>query len=365
MTATIAVQRAPGQYELVERRIPDPGPMAAILRVEVCGICGSEVELLQGQLFKDLLPIAPGHEVVGRIHSIGEDAARWWEVGVGDRVAVMSKLRCGVCRGCIHGGRCIELLSGEPGSYGWRHPDIEPGLWGGFATHMYLAPGSIVIPMSQEVSLAAASLFNPLANGIEWALRAGGTQALDSVVVLGCGPQGLACAIAAERAGAHEVVVTGVDGDLLRLEAAERLGATAAIDVSSIDPVAAIQEKLRAAPHVVIDSAPSAETLATAIELVRPGGVIVVSGFKSGDVRLNESTTHSLVAKGITIKGARSKGLNSLQQAVRLLESDGARLASMSTDAFPLGQAKEAIELFGGLTDGLRRPHVRVEPGAP
>jgi threonine dehydrogenase-like Zn-dependent dehydrogenase len=363
MTAAIIVQTASGQYELVERSIPDPGPSGAVIRVEACGICGSEVELLQGLLFEHLLPIAPGHEVVGRIHTIGKDAARRWGVGVDDRVAVMSRLRCGLCRGCVSGLRCDDLQPGEPGSYGWRNPSIDPGLWGGFATHMYLAPGSIVVPMNGDVSLAAASLFNPLANGIEWAIRAGGVQALDSVVVLGCGPQGLGCVVAAGHAGAAEVVVTGVSGDQMRLDMAERLGAKAAVEMTSTDPVDVIQGRLDDEPAVVIDTSPSAETLTTAIELVRPAGVIVVSGFKRGDVRLTESIARDLVAKGVTIKGGRSKGLDSLNRAIRLIQTDEASLQRISTNAFPLAEALRAVELFGGLHDGIRRPHVRIEPG--
>ena len=360
--ASFAVQTAPRRYEIRQRPLPAGVDGGAVLRVEACGICGSEVELLLGQLFGDRLPIAPGHEVVGRIDVIAEPARRHWGVDVGDRVVLMSALRCGRCRGCVDGDRCQELAEGEAGSYGWRHPDVEPGLWGGFATHMWLAPGSIVVPMAAEVPLAAAVLFNPLANGIEWAVRLGRVGALDRVVVLGCGPQGLSCGFAAREAGASEIVVTGVAGDDLRLAMAERLGVTAAVDVTDAPGVDVIRDHLSADPDLVIDTTAVPDVVTDAVSLVRPGGTVVVSGFKRGEVRLAESISHAIVANGVAVRGARSKSLESLRRAVRMIELDPQRLAAMSTDSFPLADAQLAVEVFGGLHDGMRRPHVRVEP---
>ena len=361
--AEFVVQTANQRYESRQRAIPEPHDHGAVLRVEACGICGSEVELLLGHLPEVQLPIAPGHEVVGRIEKIGNAARREWGVDLDDRVVLMSALRCGRCRGCIAGDPCTEVVEGEPGSYGWRDPDIDPGLWGGFATHMWLAPGSVVIPIANEVPLEEAVLFNPLANGFEWVVGISAIKALDRVAVLGCGPQGLGCLLAAQEAGASEVVVTGIAGDEMRLDMAERLGATAAVDVTGGLAADFVQTHFTGSPDLVIDTTPSPETVSEAVTMVRLCGSIVVSGFKRGPVRLSESVIHSLVSRAVKIRGARSKSLDSLRRAVQLIERRTDGFEGMSTDAFPLSEAQLAVEVFGGLYDGVRRPHVRIEPG--
>lgn len=104
----------------------------ASLRVEACGICGTDVERARGTL-PVRYPVIPGHEPVGVIEEIGPEAAARWGVGVGDRVAVDPFLPCGTCRDCL--GGAYELCHGWPGvrSYGSFPITNAPGLWGGFA----------------------------------------------------------------------------------------------------------------------------------------------------------------------------------------------------------------------------------------
>jgi len=101
-TSRAVVQTAPRRLELRELPVPEIDDDSALLRIEACGICGSDAEQYAGVL-PVRLPVVPGHEPLGVIERIGDRAAKRWSVNVGDRVAVESIIRCGHCRACIAG----------------------------------------------------------------------------------------------------------------------------------------------------------------------------------------------------------------------------------------------------------------------
>src|SRR3990172_11033515 len=96
------VQTAPRCLEMRELPLPAIGPEDGLLQVEACGICGSDYEQFQGAL-PVRFPVIPGHEPVGRIVELGDEAARRCGVQVGDRVAVETLIPCGFCRNCVRG----------------------------------------------------------------------------------------------------------------------------------------------------------------------------------------------------------------------------------------------------------------------
>jgi D-arabinose 1-dehydrogenase-like Zn-dependent alcohol dehydrogenase len=138
-----AVQVDDRRIEIEEFELPKIGPDAGLLRVEACGMCGSDVEQYDGAFGQLGLryPVIPGHEPVGYIEEVGAEAAGHWGVKRGDRVAVEPVLGCGYCRACLTGAyrRC---RTGRPGSaiasYAFIPTSVAPGLWGGYAEYMYL-----------------------------------------------------------------------------------------------------------------------------------------------------------------------------------------------------------------------------------
>src|SRR5580704_458230 len=150
-TCRAMVLTAPKKLELRELEIPEIGADDALLRVEACGICGTDYELYDGAFPALKLPLIPGHEPVGIIERIGPIAAQRWGVSEGDRVAVEPKVACGACRYCLSGS---HRLCSAPGStsYGITPLEMDSGLWGGFATHMRLAPHSVVHRMSMRIA---------------------------------------------------------------------------------------------------------------------------------------------------------------------------------------------------------------------
>src|SRR5262245_33101132 len=101
-TSRVVVQEGTRQLVMREHPIPPIDDDSALLRVEACGICGSDVEQYTGTI-PVRVPVIPGHEPLGIIQKIGERAAKRWGVDVGDRVAVETLIPCGHCRACIAG----------------------------------------------------------------------------------------------------------------------------------------------------------------------------------------------------------------------------------------------------------------------
>src|SRR5213593_3963834 len=101
-TSRAVVQTAPRRLELRELPIPEIDDDSALLRVEACGICGSDAEQYVGTI-PVRYPLVPGHEPLGVIERIGDRAAKRWHVDVGDRVAVEAPIPCGHCRSCVTG----------------------------------------------------------------------------------------------------------------------------------------------------------------------------------------------------------------------------------------------------------------------
>jgi alcohol dehydrogenase len=279
MNATAMVLEEPRR--LVRRSLPLPeiGADDALLRIEACGLCGTDHEQYTGAL-RAAFAFVPGHESVGVVEAIGAEASARWGVAAGDRVAVEVFLSCRACEPCGQGEyrRCQAHGLGD--MYGFITVDKHPGLWGGYATHQYLAPDSLVLPVPPGLTPEVATLFNPLGAGIRWGVTVPGTGAGDTVAVLGPGVRGLSVVAAVREAGAGFVMVTG-DGpnDAPRLEMAKAFGADLVVDVAVTDPVAALRGAgIRGADVVVDVTAKAPAALGQAVALARPGGTIVVAG---------------------------------------------------------------------------------------
>ena len=202
------VQTGARKLELREFPLPEIRDDDALLKVEACGICGSDYEQYQGAFAAIRYPVIPGHEPLGFIEKIGPLAARRWGVKEGDRVAVEVLLPCGFCENCRAGAYRICIGKGRMSAYGYTPCEIAPALWGGYAQHMYLDPQTMMHKVSAKVPAEIAVMFNPLGAGIRWAVQLPGTTIGDTIVILGPGQRGLASAIAAREAGASQIIVT-------------------------------------------------------------------------------------------------------------------------------------------------------------
>jgi threonine dehydrogenase-like Zn-dependent dehydrogenase len=360
-TASFVVQTAPYTYELRSAPLPAIGPDDGLLELEGCGVCGTDLEVFEGVLGRGY-PIVPGHEPFGRVLRIGRAAEARWQVSEGDRVAVHSTLTCGRCRTCRRGLRgCTAPEFADSTIYGFRSPELPPSLWGGFATHLYLAPEAIVVPLPESLTTGAASLFNVMSNGVDWVLQVGGLRAGMTVAILGPGPRGVASVIAARAAGAAEIAVTGLASDGERLALAEKCGADHAIDVTGISVVDAVVGRLSEPPDLVVDCTPMSLTSVTdAVNMAARKGVIVLAGMK-GPSGLAPIPVDIVSGKQLTIKGAVSRSLESMEYAIRLLAANQAPYDQFASHAFPLERASEALHALGSEDKPV---HVRIVPSS-
>jgi threonine dehydrogenase-like Zn-dependent dehydrogenase len=363
---TAVIQTGRRALELVELPMPTVGVDDAVLRVEACGICGTDVEQYRGELdgVIDLhYPLVPGHEPVGVIEAIGRDAAARWRVGVGDRVAVEPFLPCGGCRSCLTGS--YEHCDGwdRMMSYGFVPTNVGNGLWGGYATHLYLHPKAVLHKIPKGIAPETAVLFNPLGAGVRWGVSLPRTGIGSRVVVLGPGQRGIAAALAAKVAGASLVIVTGLTRDRHKLDLAVALGADVAIDVEREDLVPRVRELTGGAmADVVVDvSANATQPVVDALDLVRPGGTIVLGGLKG--VPVPQFPSDKVVLRGITVIGARGVTAPGYAEAIDIIASDRFPLDRMRTHQFPLEQAEQAIQVLAGEVPGEHAVNVVIRPG--
>lgn len=361
--ARAQVLEAPRRLVTREYRLPSIGEDDALVRVEACGLCGTDHEQYTGEIFGGFA-FVPGHETVGTITSIGARAARRWGVSAGDRVAVEVFQSCRQCPNCLAGEyrRCTR--HGITDMYGFIPVDREPGLWGGYAEYQYLAPDSLLLPVAGDLSPEVATLFNPLGAGIRWGATLPGTRPGDVVAVLGPGIRGLCASAAAKEAGAGFVMVTGLGPrDADRLALAGQFGADLVVDVAADDPAGALMAQTGGLADIVIDvTAKAPAAFAQAIALARPGGTVVVAGtrgFGSGAPGFSPDT---VVFKELRVLGALGVDTTAYRAALDLLLSGRYPFESLPRRCARLEEVGDLLATMAGERDGVSPVHGVLTP---
>ncbi len=352
------VQTAPRTLEEQRFDIPEIGTDEGLLRVEACGICGSDCEQYEGVLPVPL-PVIPGHEPLGYIEKIGEEASRKWGVREGDRVVVEAILSCGKCELCRGGLRHLCFKDGKSFcAYAYTPVATPPSLWGAYAEFMYLDPATVVHKIDPGLPAELAVMYNPLGAGYRWAAEVGGVRAGDTVVIMGPGQRGLASVIVSARVGAKKIIVTGLESDRAKLELARRYGATHTINVSDDDAVDRVFDitKGRGADVVLEVSAYAVQPVAETLSLARRGGTVVLAGVK-GMKAVPDFVSDKAVFKELTIRGALGVSSSAFRSAIDLIESGEVDLAAMHTHSFPLREVDLAIRTLAGEIDGESAIH--------
>jgi alcohol dehydrogenase len=315
------VLEAPRRLAPRSLALPEIGDDDALVRVEACGLCGTDHEQYTGHLAGGFA-FVPGHETVGRIEAIGAAASARWGVERGARVAVEVFQSCRNCPACRAGEyrRCER--HGLSDMYGFIPVDRPPGLWGGYAEFQYLSPDSMVLPVPDGLDPVVATVFNPLGAGIRWGVTVPGTKPGDVVAVLGPGIRGLCVSAAAKAAGAGFVMVTGLaPRDAERLALAGRFGADLALDVASADPLRELRAATGRLADVVVDvTAKAPAAFAQAISLARPAGTVVVAGTRGGEGAPGFSPD-VVVFKELKVLGALGVDATAYRAALDLLAS--------------------------------------------
>jgi threonine dehydrogenase-like Zn-dependent dehydrogenase len=348
-----AVKVGPSTTELQELDLPPIPDDAALMKVEVAGVCGTDVTQYRLPLRNG--PLVMGHENVGYLARVGKTFAAYKGFNEGDLVFLEHYLPCGHCE-WDHIGEYRHCDATEwfydPKAirYGYTSMAIAPGLWGGFSHYLYLPLNAVLHKVPRGLTPEEAGVATPMSNGIQWALIDGGIGYGSTVLIQGPGQQGLCCLMAAKQAGADRVIVTGLSGDARRLEVATTFGADAVIDVQTEGALAKILEVTGGrGVDVVIDCTVGAGTapLLLGIEaLKRRAGTMVVQG--EGNQEFPSFPIGRLTRKGITLKSARGHSYRAVELALHQLASHRFPLELMMTHTFGLAQVDYAIKSVGG-----------------
>ncbi len=351
------VLNAPHQFELRELPPPVLRPDNAIVRVELCGNCGTDVKYADGRLPAPW-PIILGHEIVGVVEEIGEEQARRQHVKVGDRVVVEGSIPCWFCEACRSGS---YRMCAQKGGHGTRSGlAMGSGLWGGLAEVVEIGPTAVMHKLPEVVTPEAAIGVEILANGYQWLVRKGGLLPGQRVLIQGCGPQGLCSMLIARYMGARDITVTGLATDTARLAFAADAGVRTVV----VDPTAGADAQMDVIGgnfDVVIDVTGDPRALSTAPNHLRPQGTFVLASVIGKGVPVT-FLTDDLAYREIKVQAVLSKDEQALLAAISIVERDAdvrGRLEKLLTHIYPLEQAEQAIHARAAGMPGFVKAAVR------
>ena len=335
--------------ELRDFPLPDAlEPGAALVRVSMAGVCGTDVHLWKGQL-PIPLPVILGHETAGVIQTLGEGLMRDWAgqpLRPGQRVTWSSSIICGQCYYCRQKNQPTRCLRRK--AYGISYDCTQPPhLLGGYADYIYLRPGTAIFALpeglpTETVVGAGCALVTSIHGleriGIHWG---------ETVVIQGSGPVGLASLALARDSGAAHIAMIG--GPAHRLEWARRFGADVCLDVTSTTPQERAKQILELTggfgADLVLECVGIPQAVTEGLELCRDGGRYLVLGHY-GDAGTIPFNPHVVTRKQLVVAGSWGFEPRHTQTGLQFLERTRDRFPfeKLISNRFGLEQVNEALQ---------------------
>ncbi|MFD0434242.1 S-(hydroxymethyl)mycothiol dehydrogenase [Streptomyces chartreusis] len=264
--------------------VPDPGPGEALVKIEACGVCHTDLHYREGGINDDF-PFLLGHEAAGVVESVGEGVT---DVAPGDFVILNWRAVCGNCRACRRGRPwyCFSTHNAKQKMTLTDGTELAPALGiGAFAEKTLVAAGQCT-KVDRSASAAAAGLLGcGVMAGIGAAINTGNVGRGDSVAVIGCGGVGAAAIAGSNLAGAAKVIA--VDIDDRKLDTARKLGATHTVNSKDTDAVEAIRQLTGGfGADVVIEAVGRPETYKQAFYARDLAGTVVLVGVPTPEMKL-------------------------------------------------------------------------------
>jgi S-(hydroxymethyl)mycothiol dehydrogenase len=264
--------------------VPDPGPGEALVKIEACGVCHTDLHYREGGINDDF-PFLLGHEAAGVVESVGEGVT---DVAPGDFVILNWRAVCGQCRACRRGRPwyCFSTHNAKQRMTLTDGTELSPALGiGAFAEKTLVAAGQCT-KIDRAASAAAAGLLGcGVMAGIGAAINTGEVGRGDSVAVIGCGGVGAAAVVGSNLAGAAKIIA--VDIDDRKLATARKLGATHTVNSRDADPVEAIRDLTGGfGADVVIEAVGRPETYKQAFYARDLAGTVVLVGVPTPEMKL-------------------------------------------------------------------------------
>jgi L-iditol 2-dehydrogenase len=324
----IVTVMAPREMRLEEGLAPSPRPGEALVRIKAVGICGSDLQYYAQGRIGDLQFTSGhilGHEVAGVVEALGPGATG---PAPGTPVVVDPAIHCGHCRYCMEGDPnfCKNLrFFGSPPMAGALQE---------FIVH----PSHLLLPLPPGMTLPVGAVTEPLGVAIH-AVDLGHLHVGCRVAVFGCGPIGILTARVARLAGA--TVVCASEPLAHRRQAALGYGATAVFDPEADDVARGIREATAGeGVDVAFEMAGSQSATTQALEVLRPGGTLVLVGYWKADQVVLPGI--QAMRKGLTLRFVR-RMKNTFERAIELARVGAVDLKPLITHEFPLDQVVDAF----------------------
>ncbi|MGW3243423.1 S-(hydroxymethyl)mycothiol dehydrogenase [Streptomyces sp. NPDC001070] len=264
--------------------VPDPGPGEALVRIQACGVCHTDLHYREGGINDDF-PFLLGHEAAGIVESVGEGVT---DVAPGDFVILNWRAVCGQCRACLRGRPwyCFNTHNAKQKMTLLDGTELSPALGIGAFAEKTLVHAGQCTKVDPAASPAVAGLLGcGVMAGLGAAINTGSVGRGDSVAVIGCGGVGGAAIAGSRLAGAAKIIA--VDIDARKLETARKLGATHTVNSKETDPVEAIRELTGGfGADVVIDAVGRPETYKQAFYARDLAGTVVLVGVPTPEMKL-------------------------------------------------------------------------------
>ncbi|MHC4122795.1 MAG: zinc-dependent alcohol dehydrogenase [Planctomycetota bacterium] len=330
-----------GIRQMEIRDVPDPEikrDTDVLLKIERVGVCGSDVHYYEtGRIGSQIVqyPYIVGHECSATVVEVGKEVDK---VKRGDEIVVEPAVSCDKCEQCRMGreNTCYNLkFLGTPGQ------------GEGCLSEYIVMPQKCCFPTRGAITLEQAALCEPFAIGV-YTVKNSMANEDTSIAILGSGPIGLSCMIAAKAKGINLIFMT--DKLDYRVDIDKEQNAVWAGNPDREDIVKAILEHKPLGVDVVYECAGKQETIDEAVELLRPGGVIMLVGIPQ--LERISFAIDKIRRKELTIINVRRQN-HCAQTAIDLVASGKARIDFMATHHFEFEQSKKAFDMVSGYSDGV------------
>lgn len=332
MMRAVRLDRVGADPSLVEVPVPEPGGGEVLIAMRACGICGSDLHVIEGSTRTAHMPMTMGHEPSGVVHELGAGVD---SLSTGQRVVVNGLVACGTCGLCAHGKpNLCERLSilglGRDGA----HADY------------FTVPAGNVIPLPDEIDFPLGAIITDAIATPMHAIRKSRVQKGQTAAVFGLGGLGIHAAMILQQL--YQVEVIGIDVDDAALANARRLGVSRVVNARDDQVVHRVREQTSGGVDVAFEFVGSAAVVDHGLRCLRPGGTCVVAGVHPNrlDLGLRQET---LVARELTLTGSLGFTNEDISDLLRLVSTG--QLAFPDTVSHTFGLDDYQIGL-----DALRHP---------
>jgi L-iditol 2-dehydrogenase len=333
--------------EIADLPAPSPGPDEVLIRVEACGICGSDVHGYDGSSGRRIPPIVMGHEAAGTIAALGRGVRGY---ALGDRVTFDSMIHCGRCAFCARGQ---TNLCDNRQVIGVSCADYRRA--GAFAEYV-VVPARVLYRLPAAITFPEAAMLEPASVALH-AVRVTQLAGGETAVVVGAGMIGLLVLQAARAAGCKRVFIADIDET--RLNLARQVGADQAINSKEVDVPARVLELTGGlGADVAFEAVGRNETVGMAIDCTRKGGTVTLVGNISREVTL---PLQSVVTREIRLQGSCAIA-GEYPQAIELISAGKIQVKPLITAVAALEEGPRWFERLHAHEPNLMK--VILTPGA-